>query len=109
MHQASFHCPCCGLVGLVQPAYSELPLPPFGDLGDPPYVGRFGYASFECCACCGFEFGYDDDAEASGRASSFRSYLEEFVNRGMHWFRADLRPDNWSLEQQLRRAGIRKD
>lgn len=109
MSEGNYYCPCCGFRGLVEPAYSELPIPPFGDLGDPPYIGRFGYASFECCECCGFEFGYDDDPDASGHACSFRSHLSKFVHSGMHWFRPDRRPKVWSLEPQLLIAGIHQD
>lgn len=101
-----YYCPCCGYRGLSQPAYTELPPPPFGDLGAPPYIGRFGGATFECCDCCGFEFGYDDDPAASGRACSFRQYRSEFVAGGCQWFRPDERPVAWSLPEQLRAAGI---
>lgn len=106
MAQEPFACPCCGHRGLGEPAYAALPEPPFGDLGAPPYVGRFGYASFECCACCGFEFGYDDDAGASGQACSFADYLARFVAQGCRWFCPDQRPAAWSLTEQLRAAGI---
>ena len=101
-----YHCPCCGYRGLHHPAYPELPPAPFGDLGDPPYIGRFGHASFGCCDCCGFEYGYDDDPGASGRACSFRQYREEFVAAGCRWFYPDRRPDGWSQDEQLRAAGI---
>lgn len=101
-----YNCPCCGYLGLSQPAYSEMPPAPFGDLGKPPYIGRFGYASFGCCDCCGFEYGYDDDPGASGRACSFKQYRAEFVARDMAWFRPDRKPVGWSLDDQLRAAGI---
>lgn len=99
-------CPCCGFRGLNYPAYDQLPEPPFGDLGQPPYIGRFGEASFECCECCGFEFGYDCDPAASGRHGTFRDYLVKWVEHGSHWFRPNQRPENWSLEQQLAEAGL---
>ena len=104
-----YYCPCCGYHGLHEPAYSEMPPTPFGNLGDPPYIGRFGWASFECCDCCGFEFGYDDDPGASGRACSFGQYRAERVSQQMVWFRSDRRPGGWSLAQQLRAAGIPQD
>jgi hypothetical protein len=44
-----YFCPCCGYRGLHQPAYTELPPPPFEDLGDTPYVARFGGTTLECC------------------------------------------------------------
>jgi hypothetical protein len=104
--QQQFYCPCCGYPGLTGPAYSEMPQPPFGDLGEPPYIGRFGYASFECCDCCGFEFGYDDDAGACGRARSFRQYRTEFQQSDQEWFRGAKRPDDWNFTEQLNQAGI---
>jgi hypothetical protein len=101
-----FYCPCCGYRGLHGPAYSEISSPPFGDPGDPPYIGRFGHASFECCDSCGLEFGYDDDPGASGRACSFKQYRTEFDQRGQTWFRPAKRPEGWTLEEQLIQAGI---
>jgi len=71
------------------------------------------------CPCCGyhglqepaygFEFGYDDDPGASGRACSFGQYRAERVSQQMVWFRSDRRPGGWSLAQQLRAAGIPQD
>jgi hypothetical protein len=101
-----FACPCCGFRGLDYPAYDQLPDPPFGDLGQPPYIGRFGSASFQCCACCGFEYGYDCDPDASGRRGTFRDYLLKWVDRGSHWFRSKERSENWSLERQLVEVGL---
>lgn len=101
-----FACPCCGWWGLGSPAYDKLPQPPFGDLGQPPYIGRFGSASFDCCACCGFEYGYDCDPSASGRRGSFRDYLRQWAGSGGTWFRPSQRPPQWSLAEQLAAAGI---
>lgn len=101
-----YACPCCGWWGLEYPAYNELPEPPFGDLGQPPYIGRFGEASFQCCECCGFEFGYDCDPAASGRRGSFRDYLRQWTEAGEQWFRPLRRPENWSLQEQLAAAGL---
>ena len=102
-----FACPCCGYFGLSAPAYEDLPNPPFGDLGLPPYVGRFGFASFQCCACCGYEFGFDCDAGASGRARSFEDYRVQWIKDGARWFSGTLlAPKDWNLTAQLMTAGI---
>jgi hypothetical protein len=106
MEVKRFDCPCCGYRNLEHPAYSEMPQPLPSDLGNPPYIGRYGMASFQCCDCCGFEFGFDDDASASGRETSFEEHLRRFVQSGMPWFRPDCRPEGWDLEIQLRQAGI---
>ncbi|MCE2791435.1 MAG: hypothetical protein ACK493_12485 [Planctomycetota bacterium] len=103
----AFHaCPCCGWWGLEYPAYDKLPQPPFGDLGQPPYNERYGSASFQCCHCCGFEFGYDCDPAASGRHGNFRDYLREWAEAGRNWFRPLERPEDWSLPAQLTAAGL---
>jgi hypothetical protein len=101
-----YACPCCGWWGLEYSAYDKLPEPPFGDLGQPPYIGRFGSASFQCCDCCGFEFGYDCEPAACGREVTFREYLLDWVKRGSHWFRPNQCPESWSLENQLAAAGL---
>jgi hypothetical protein len=80
--------------------------PPWLDHGVPPYHQRYGSASYDCCPCCGFEFGFDDDPGASAIASSFGEYLADWIASGCVWFTPSSKPQGWSLDQQLRRAGI---
>lgn len=102
-----FACPCCGYLGLPYPAYEKMPPPPFDDLGLPPYVDRFGSASFQCCDCCGYEFGFDCDAGACGRARSFHEYLEGWMRDGACWFNSSRpAPTGWDLASQLAAAGM---
>lgn len=102
-----YYCPCCGCLSLGGNAYMNLHQPPFGDLGEPPYRDRFGDYSHEGCHSCGYQFGYDDDPMASGRAISFAEYRQRWIAGGCKWFCGDdPRPPDWSLEEQLAEAGI---
>ncbi|MBX3417722.1 MAG: hypothetical protein KF851_08975 [Pirellulaceae bacterium] len=102
-----FYCPCCGYRGLGQSPYERLHDPPFGDLGEPSYIERFGYPSHEGCHCCGYQFGYDDDLSASGSAKSFAESRRRWIEKGCRWFcGTDPRPENWKVSDQLSAAGI---
>lgn len=102
-------CPCCGYPELSSPPYEHLGPPPWLDHGPPPYQERYGSPSYECCACCGFEYGCDDDPGAYARPSSFREYLTEWIAEGCIWLDPILKPDEWSLDDQLRQASIPHD
>jgi len=104
--ERKFVCPCCGYPELDRPPYERMGLPPWLDHGLPPYHERYGFASFDCCSCCGFEFGFDDDPGASATASSFGDYLADWIADGCKWFTPSCKPEGWDLVEQLRRAGI---
>ncbi len=57
------------------------------------------------CACCGFEFGNDDEPGTSA-PTTFAAYLADWVRDGAPWFDPARKPEEWSLEDQLREAGI---
>lgn len=75
-----FKCPVCGFPALEEPAW------------DP----ETGSPSFNICPCCGCEFGYDD---ATPQARE--RYRQQWIDRGAPWFKPELRPVNWDLEEQL--------
>ena len=103
----SFVCPCCGYPGLTTRPYERLPPAPYDDLGDPPYIERFGAASFEACDCCGYEFGFDCDAAACGNPRSFRAYRQQWLSGGATWFSSRrAKPPGWNLNRQLAVAGL---
>ncbi len=104
-----FVCPCCGYPQLAGPPYERMALPPWLDHGKPPYHLRYGSASYDCCSCCGFEFGFDDDPGGSAKACSFSEYLADWIARGCVWFSPSRKPEGWSLEEQLHTAGIQYD
>lgn len=101
----AFVCPCCGWDELSQRAYENLvDLPVPSDLV-PPYSEYYGMPSYEVCGCCGFEFGNDDEP-GTGAPITFQGYLAEWIADGIIWFRPEKKPQDWSLAEQLRLAGI---
>ncbi|MGA7732682.1 MAG: hypothetical protein WCD37_15600 [Chloroflexia bacterium] len=72
-------CRVCGL---------EQEEPPWGDDGLTP--------SFDLCACCGVEFGYEDSTP-----QSTRKYRSEWIANGARWFAHKFKPQDWNLEGQL--------
>lgn len=96
----AFYCPCCGFRGLVAPAYSSLRSNQLIRGLTPPYSEHFGMPSYEVCPCCGFEFGNDDEP-GTAEPVSFEQYLQEWIDEGCNWLNESLRPDDWSLVQQL--------
>ena len=69
-------CPVCGYNGLKEPPYDN-----------------HGCASFEVCACCGFEFGFDDLSEGL----TFDEYKKNWINNGSKWFNESCKPMNSNL------------
>ena len=74
-------CPICG--------YNELKNPPWGEDGKNP--------SYDICACCGCEFGYEDVTEESKKR-----FREKWINNGAKWFTSKKKPKDWNLEEQLK-------
>lgn len=101
-----FHCPCCGYEGLDCPAYQNLGPPPWPRDVKPPYSVHFGPASYDVCACCGFEFGFDDEPGGDVTPITIDKYLDDWIRRGCAWFTSSSRPDNWNLDEQLAKASI---
>jgi len=64
---------------------------PWGEDGETP--------TYDHCVCCGCEFGFDDDDMAGEGILSYRS---RWLNRGAIFFMLSERPENWSLEDQLK-------
>lgn len=103
--EATFRCPCCGWPGLSERPFSQWPDRPPPEAA-PPYSPAFGLASFEICACCGFQFGYDDDPGASGTATSFEHYRARWRDGRCEWFSPATRPAGFDVDAQLARAGL---
>lgn len=71
-----------------------------GWLSDDAPWGKDGATpSFEICDCCGVQFGYEDC-----NAASIVSFRKTWLDKGASWFNKDVRPENWSLEDQLKLA-----
>jgi hypothetical protein len=71
----------CHICGLAQ---SEAP---WGESGTDP--------SWNICACCGCEYGYDDFLAIG--CDDFRA---KWIASGAPWFRPELRPTDWQLAAQ---------
>lgn len=58
-----------------------------------------GHPSFEICMCCGFHYGYDDDAVGI----SDEQWREKWIKDGKTWFSTSRPPPiNWDPDLQLR-------
>ena len=77
MKSTFYICPVCGFNGLKEPSYD-----------------KDGTPSYEICASCGFEFGF----EGEGDAARFR---ENWIKNGALWFTPGLKPVDWELQKQL--------
>ncbi|MCU5774495.1 hypothetical protein N5923_11400 [Erwiniaceae bacterium BAC15a-03b] len=54
-------------------------------------------ASFNICDCCGVEFGYEDATQVG-----LKRFREKWLSNGAKWNNPKYRPENWSLEEQLK-------
>jgi hypothetical protein len=83
MHQSndeSYRCRVCGL-----------------DQGFQPW-GKDGLmATFQVCNCCGTQFGYHDCTVRSAERKR-----EDWLRNKGKWFWPKAKPENWSLEEQLK-------
>jgi transcription elongation factor Elf1 len=71
--------------------YSGLNYPPRDETGAP---------SYEICACCGVEFGYEDETILARQ-----EYRKKWIEAGAKWFVPNLKPMNWNLKDQLANIG----
>lgn len=78
--QPSLFCRICGL---------QQDDPPWGEDGNSP--------SFDICPCCGVEFGYEDC-----NLNAVKAYRNEWLKNNATWFQPKKKPENWSLENQLK-------
>tara|TARA_R110002124_G_scaffold278588_1_gene450669 strand:- start:1725 stop:1991 length:267 start_codon:yes stop_codon:yes gene_type:complete len=71
-----------------------------GYLSDTAPWGEDGKCpTYEICPCCGVEYGYEDSAVAG-----VKQYRQEWMASGAKWQDAKARPENWSLEDQLKQV-----
>ena len=83
MKSPRYVCPVCG----------------FNGLKEMPYDGD-GAPSYEICACCGVEFGFENKDDMV-------KYREDWIKKGASWFMPALKPVDWDLSKQL--ANIKPD
>lgn len=73
----------CRVCGFFTPDYF-----PWGETGTS--------ATFDFCACCGVEFGYEDFTVRGCRVTR-----KKWFERGTPWFEPEFRPDDWDPQTQL--------
>ena len=78
--KASHYCRVCGL-----------------DQGEPPWGEHGNSPSFGICFCCGVEFGYGDCSIEDTKRTR-----EIWLAKGAPWDEPKEKPDNWSLEEQMK-------
>ncbi len=81
LYDPRYHCRVCG---------AKQDEPPWGESGDLP--------NFQSCDCCGAESGYSD-TDPPG-CKFFRKFWIQ--KEKAEWIRPDRKPNNWSLEEQLK-------
>jgi hypothetical protein len=84
--------------------YHTCPVCGYSELNEPAYDPETGAPSFDICPSCGCEFGYDD---ATPLVAS--DYRKNWIHRGAHWFKPELKPNGWSLRAQLEKIGKNLD
>jgi ribosomal protein L37E len=99
------YCPSCGYPELGAPAYQRIGSPPWFHPGPPPYEQWYGNPSYEVCACCGFEFGNDDNP-GTALPYTFEEFRREWIAAGHQWFDESKRPAAWCAEEQFEAVGI---
>jgi hypothetical protein len=62
---------------------------PWGEDGETP--------SFDICGCCGVQFGYQDC-----NVEYVKKFREKWFKNGAEWHCPKERPENWSLEEQMK-------
>ncbi len=67
--------------------------------GDAPWGDDDETPTFDICDCCGVQFGYEDCT-----TRGIKKFREEWIKNGAKWFWPKSRPENWSLEEQLKKV-----
>lgn len=52
--------------------------------------------TLEICPCCGIEFGYEDATVLAAKKAR-----ATWIQEGAKWFRPEIKPTSWVLEDQI--------
>jgi len=66
-----------------------------------PFYDEMDHAEFDICPCCGCESGIEDSTKEGEQ-----NYRKWWIQEGTKWFHPELKPENWNLEEQLRRIEV---
>ncbi len=64
---------------------------------DPPWGEDNQSPTYEICDCCGVEFGYGDCTP-----KAIKVFRDRWLVTGGNWKYPKYKPDNWSLEEQMK-------
>ena len=64
----------------------------------PPWGADGRAASFDFCACCGVQFGYQDATPAATK-----KYREGWLAKGSPWFDSSAKPADWDISEQMKK------
>lgn len=53
--------------------------------------------TYDICACCGVEFGYEDSS-----VNSVRGYRTKWIADGAKWWDHGQKPGGWNVDDQLK-------
>lgn len=73
-----------------------------GFLNKNSFYDEYRNPLYEICPCCGAESGYEDTTP-----SAVDNNRRKWIQEGSRWFHPELKPDNWDLEAQLLRIGVK--
>lgn len=93
-----YHCRICGLF---QGGELRDPSETGGNILHPD--GSSPYFLHTICACCGTEFGIEDDGATEADALfHVRQRRQAWLKAGAAWFSPREKPDDWNLDAQLK-------
>ncbi len=67
------------------------------DQGEPIWGEDGRSPTYIIFSCCGVEFGYEDST-----INGIIQYREKWINDGAKWFHEKEKPDDWTVEEQLK-------
>lgn len=64
---------------------------------DPPWGEDAQSPTYDICDCCGVEFGYGDCTLVA-----IKAFRHKWLSKGANWKYPEAKPENWTLEEQMK-------